>query len=391
MNSAHICSPGIGGILLKNSTSDALAQDRQRMLAQLELLGLRDCAEVAKAASSHRGGVETGFRLRAGLARCWAPDFDTLGLAARLRLDTEGDAADLEREIIIAMLLGPLAFEFPSHAEFAASVRMRRNIVRAARNTALAFYTAEASRPDDCWTYDGERGFTVRPGHALIAALKKATQPEAQSKRYAFSCCRATEHVMLLGIAQELESGNPPLLAALQRQWQRRAIKSEEFRSVFLREHGSMQEPLPPGYYVPGDRVWFRNPDPYSSNATGYEGSWVLYLGGGLFTNFWTSDPAYTLHGKCLEMFQWRHTAYTDATGEVRIDEALVTARLDALAADPVQTAQILHQMRRLRDPQGLVASGGCLDASREYPRWVCPGTADLALPSDSMQPDLTE
>ncbi|MDB5777805.1 MAG: putative lipoprotein, partial [Polaromonas sp.] len=306
---------------------------------------------------------------------------DTLDLAARLQLDTARSTDDLEREILLTMLLGPLAFEFPSHAEMASSVRIRRNIVLAARKTALAFYTAEADRPEDCWTYDPERGFTVRPGEPLIAALRKATQPEASGRRYAFSCYRATEYVMLLGIAQELERSNPPLLAALQRQWERRALTSEEFRSVFLHEHGAMAMPLPPRYYVPGDRVWFRNPDAHSRNATGYEGSWVLYLGGGLFTNFWTDDPPYTLHSKCLEMFQWRHTAYTDAAGDVRIDESRVTARLQALQADPAQTAGILQQMLCLRDPQLPSPLGGCLDASREFARRVCPGTADLVLP----------
>ena len=382
MIAADTSSPRLGGILLRSSTTGALAADSRNLLKQLELLELRHCVEVTKASSSRQGGVEISFHLRAGLAQSWAPGFDTLGLTARLQLDTEHRTADLEREIMLAILLGPLAFEFPSHAELVSSVRIRRNIVLAARKTALAFYTAEADRPEDCWTYDDERGFTVRPGHALIAALQKATQPEASGKRYAFSCYRATEYVMLLAIAQELELSNPALLAALQRQWERRAIMSEEFRAVFLREHGSLEEPLPTGYYVPGDRVWFRNSDAHSCNATGYEGSWVLYLGGGLFSNFWTSDPPYTLHSKCLEMFQWRHTAYTDEAGKVRIDESLVEKRLKALAADPAQTAQVLQLMLRLRAPQGVVQSGGCLDASREYPRRVCPGTTDLMLPS---------
>ena len=386
MKLAQTTKPRACGILLRSSTTGALAADRQRLLDRLALLDLRHSVEVVQPSVSQHDGVEIAFRLRPRLAHCWAPGFDTLGLTAQLQLDTEHRSADLEREILLAMLLGPLAFEFPSHAELASSVRMRRNIVLAARNTALAFYTAEASRPDDCWTYDDERGFTVRPGHSLIAALQKATQPGATGKRYAFSCCRATEYVMLLGIAQELESANPALLVALQQQWERRAIKSEEFRSVFLREHGSMQQPLPPGYYVPGDRVWFRNPDPHSCNATGYEGSWVLYLGGGLFTNFWTSEPPYTFHGKCLEMFQWRHTAYNDDSGEVRIDEKLVTARLNALASDPVRTAQILQLMLRLRDPERDAGSGGCLDASREYPRLVCTDTADLLLASGDKQ-----
>ena len=388
MAATHPSSPRIGGILLNSATAAAEAADSRRLLAQLEQLELRHCVEVSNAATSHSCAFSTRFGLRTELAERWAPGYDTLGLTTQLQLDTEHRTDDLEREILLAMLLGPLAFEFPTHAEFASSVRMRRNTVLNARKTALAFYTAEADRPEDCWTYDDDRGFTVRPGHALITALRKATQPEASGKRYAFSCYRATEYVMLLAIAQELELSNPALLADLQRQWEQRALVSEEFRLVFLREHGSMRDPLPHGYFVPGDRVWFRNPDPHSCNATGYEGSWVLYLGGGLFTNFWTTDPHYTFHGKCLEMFQWRHTAYHDDSGEVRIDEALVTARLNALASDPVQTARILQVMLRLRDPERGAGSGGCLDASREYPRWVCPDTSDLVLPSSRQQAD---
>ena len=389
MTSATFLQPRSSGIVLTHSTPASPAADNQRMLEQFEAHDLAHCTVVTKQEPTHLGGVATRFHLSADLAQTCAPGFDTLDLAARLQLDTERRPSDLEREIVLAMLLGPQALVFPGAVEFASSVRMRRNIVLAARQTALAFYTAEADRPDDCWTYDDERGFTVRPGHALIAALKKATQPGLLGKRYAFSCYRATEYVMLLAIAQELESANPALLAALQRQWERRAIKSEEFRKVFLREHGSVEKPLPPGYYVPGDRVWFRNPDPYSCNAAGYEGSWVLYLGSGLFTNFWTEDPPYTLHSKCLEMFQWRYCVYIDDVGEMRMDESKVTARLNALQSDPTQSAQILQQMLRLREPERAL-TGGCLDASREYPRGVCAGTSELLLPDDERAADDT-
>ena len=107
----------------------------------------------------------------------------------------------------------------------------------------------------------------------------------------------------------------------------------------------------------------------------------MLYLGGGQFTNFWTADPPYTLHSKCLEMFQWRHAAYTDEAGAVRIDESHVERRLAALTKEPFRAERMMRRMLRLRDPQGVYQSGGCLDASREYPRHVCPGSADLVLP----------
>jgi len=48
---------------------------------------------------------------------------------------------------------------------------------------------------------------------------------------------------------------------------------------------------------------------------------------------------------------------------------------------DPTAVQRILDRMLRLRDPQGVYGAGGCIDASREFPRFVCPGTADIVLP----------
>ncbi|MGH8804675.1 MAG: hypothetical protein ACREXN_08015 [Polaromonas sp.] len=380
MTAAHTSSPRTGGIRFHTETLDALTAASRSLLTQLEQLGLRQAVETAEGQPAG-GSVEKSFHLRAELAHQWAPGLDTTGLTDQLRLDTAERADDLDREILLAMVLSPVGFEFPSHAELASGVRIRRNIVLAARKTALTFHTTEAERPEDCWTYAEGRGFTVRPGHALIPALQKATQPEASGKLYSFSCYRATEYVILLAIAQELEHSNPALLDGLQQQWERRAIMSGQFHDVFLREYGSMEAPLPPKYYVPGDRLWFRNPDAHSSDVTGYEGSWVFYLGGGLFTNFWKREQPYTLTSKCLELFHWRHATYTDEAGELQIDESMVEERVRASLADPVQAAPILELMLRLREPKGVYQSGGCIDSSREYPRWVCPGTADMVLP----------
>lgn len=381
MMAVHTPSPRTGGIRLRTPSADALAAASRSFLAQLAQLGLQHAVETADGPPSLQEGVETSFHLRADLAEKWAPGLDTAGLTS---LPQPGDAhaSDPEREIVLAMLLSPVGFAFAGHAELASAVRIRRNLVVAARQTALAFHTTEVDRPDDCWHYDQDRGFTVRPGHALIASLQKATQPDASGRRYSFSCYRATEYVILLAIAQELEHCNPALLAELQQQWERRAIASGQFHDVFLHEYGSMQAPLPPRYYVPGDRLWFRNPDAHSSDVSGYEGSWVFYLGGGLFTNFWKREQPYTLTAKCVELFHWRHATCLDAAGELRIDEAIVEARVKASMADPDQVAQILELMLRLRDPQGVYLSGGCIDTSREYPRGVCPGSAELVLPT---------
>jgi hypothetical protein len=291
--------------------------------------------------------------------------------------------ADLMLEIVVTLLMGPVAFEFPSRDELLSAVRIRRNIVLAARKTTLAFHTREVDRPLDCWTYNEDRGFTVLPGVSLIAALTKATQPEVSGSLYAFSCYRATEYLILLGIAQELEKSNPALLQQLQTMWTARPIASGEFHEVFLREQGSMDEPLPPRYFVPGDRTWFRNPDEPSAEASGYEGSWVMYLGGGLFSNLWKHEQPYTLARKCVEIYHWRLGLYLDENGDERIDEARLEPMIEAALHNPAELQRIMAVMERYREPRGVYTdAGGCIDTTREFARWVRPGTADLVLPA---------
>jgi hypothetical protein len=368
-----------GGIRIQAAAMGDVETARRRFLAQLGGLGLDRCVTMTE--EPRAGGHSIGFRLRDDLAELWAPKGDTTQLCRKLDLDTEGNPGDLETEILLAMLAGPVAFGFPSYDELASAVRIRKNIVQAARRTMLAFDTEAAERPADYWSYAEDSGFTILPGKSLITALQKATQPEAHGRLYSFSCYRATEYVILLGIAQELRRCNADLFSRLQSHWEVRAIKSGQFHDVFLREYGSMSEPLPPKYYVPGDRLWFRNPDPRSSDVMGYEGSWVFYLGGGLFTNFWKRDKPYTLTSKCLELFHWRNATYTDPAGRLQIDEAVVEERVRASMNDPAEVEGILGEMLRLREPSGVYVEGGCIDTSREYPRWVCPGTSDMALP----------
>ena len=366
-----------GGILFSAHSRVEIEAVGAAFRALLKARGLEAQVESGVVDAAGRFGLR--FRLNQAAAAAWAPADDTLQLCERLGLDGESED-DLEKEILVAMLLGPVAFEFPSHAELLAAVRMRRYIVEAARDTELDFDTSEAERPADCWRYAEDRGFTVLPGKSLIEALRLATQPVRSGRRYAFSCYRATEYVIVLGIAQELAASNPELLDRLQRQWERAPIMSGRFHDVFLREYGSMEAPLPMKYYVPGDRLWFRNPDEVSADAVGYEGSWVFYLGGGLFANFWQRGKPFTLTSKCLEIYHWRHGMYRDAAGELRMDEARVDAHVRATRADPAEVARIVQRMQRYRDPRGVYRDGGCIDTSREYPRWVCPGTADIQL-----------
>ena len=360
--------------------ADATTAARQALerMGAVDLLPLVHAEIVTNAL-----GEQLNLRLNTIQAQAWAPGFDTLQLTTTLQLDTSNRPDDLTREIVVAMLMGPVAFEFPSLDELESAVRIRHNIVQAARKTTLAFHTSEAERPQDCWVYDEDYGFVIRPNVSIITALARATQPDVSGALYSFSCYRASEYVIVLGIAQELELCNPGLLQELQTLWATRPIKSGEFHDVFLREQGTMDCPLPPRYFVPGDRTWFRNPDEASADASGFEGSWVMYLGGGLFNNFWKRDQPYTLQAKCLELYHWRHGLYRDDEGEERINEAKVAELVEASLNDPTELARIIAVMTRYREARGIYTNaGGCIDTTREFSRWVRPGTTDLALPA---------
>lgn len=366
---------GRGGVLFWNFPRGK----EQRVRDYLAGYGLS--AHVRTACENVGGRPLLRLRLDDDLARDLAPEYDTLAIARRLNFDPERSRHDLEKEILVALLAGPLGVPFPSLEELTTAISLRTRIVEAARRTSVAFDTTAVERPEGYFEYRKGSGFCLCPGKSLVEALQRATQPDVSGKRYAFSCYRASEYVELLSIARELQQRNGELFERLESLWRLRALMSEEFQKTFLREYGSLKRPLPLRYFVPGDRVWFRNPDEASSDVTGYEGSWVFYLGGGLFCNFWKSDQPYTLKRKCLEIYHWRHGAYIDGAGELRMDENEVESRIAATLRDDDETARVLALMLRPREPQGVYRDGGCMDVSREFPRWVCHRTTDIRLP----------
>lgn len=326
-----------------------------------------------------------GWQVRATLTEpaflAWTPEFDTLGLSARLGLDVAHRAHELELKIAIEMLAAPRLLSHPSLEEWRSAIRMRSAIVDAARHARVAFATTNAERPTQFWNWDEDMGWRLNPGVDLVEALEHTIQPGPNGPLWSFSCYRVTEHVLLLGLARELRVISPKLYEALQHSCRHEAIRSEAFVGAFLEEFGSTAAPLPVGYYLPGDRVWFRNPDERSSNVTGYEGSWVIYLGGGLFSNFWKDQAPYTLQDKCIEIFHWRDAVVNAHSDDPTMDEDLVEKLVQQTRHDPHREAAILARMLRWRDPQGVYAQGGCLDRSREHLRRVHPGTADLEIP----------
>lgn len=358
------------GIGIRGDTHEGLARDAIRLRARLLAAGLSAAAQVSTASGVLRA------RIRPDLAAQWAPGHDTTALPSPLA----GTGRRLEREILVALLLAPRQVDFPSLDEFDSALRIRRDSVAIAARAALAF-DCEERRPAEFWRRDPQGRFVLRRGRCLLQALERAIDPGADAIPYAFGCYRATEYVMLLAIAREAARCNPALLERLRGRFERRPIQSREFHETLLREHGTVESPLPARWFVPGDRVWFRNPDERSADAEGFEGSWVIYLGGGRFGNFWERGRPFTLERKCVEIHYWRDGVVTGPDGRLRVDEARVAQLAGRTLADPAALATVMARMQRWRDPRGVYAEGGCMDRTRESARWVRPGTCDIDVP----------
>lgn len=299
----------------------------------------------------------------------WCPGFDTLQIRTLARGLGMVGMQTLEQEILLSMLAAPQVMKFASVSQLESHIRVRVNIAEAASKTSLAFNTEAAERPQEFWRQDPVHGFVIRNNVSLIDALIAATQPGVTGKKYEFSCYRAAEYLVLLGLAKEARRINPMYLNEMEKQCRLKILRADPFHSTYLCEYGTPECPIPMKYYVPGDRLWFKNPDNQSSNVKGFEGSWVFYLGGGLFSNFWENEKPFDLVTKCLEIYHWRNGICKDSCGVLSMDEDLVYQHVINSKNSPEQLANVLSKMMAYRDPAGVYENGGCIDSTREIPR----------------------
>ena len=307
-------------------------------------------------------------------------DCDTIKMSQDLLLDSENSSDDWLIETLLTMAMSPIAFIFPNHQELLSTLRMRRDIVETAKRTELVFNVRASERPEKFWIDDENIGPVLRADSSLIDALEHALCPDLSGRQYGFSCQRASEYLMLTGLAKELKRSNTDLLSQVEQQWRQGPLKRDNFLNSFLFERGSINQPFPMRCYVPGSRIWFKNPDDYSSDVRGFEGSWVVYLGAGKFVNLWDRSKPYTLESKCLEIYHWRDGAIRQDSGDLVMDEDIVQERVQNTLSNPKEYDRILQRMMRYRDPAGVYAEGGCIDLTRDSLRWVHPETTNIQI-----------
>jgi hypothetical protein len=356
----HAQSIGFAMLLAGHIDSERRLRQAQRYLRYLGIDDFVDC-------SLSTGGNERRLHFRAShrlLVLC--PDFDTANITTFLRTHQPQKDPALMSEIILAMALSPNVVYFDSVQELKSNLRMRCTVVNAASRTELNFDTSSITRPQAYWIYTKENGFLLRQGVSLADGLERALCPDVSGYTYAFSCQRASEYLILYAVVCELQRVNKTGLNDVEQQWRKRALTGDDFLFRFLGERGTRENPMPMRYYIPGDRIWFKNPDDHSSDIEGFEGSWVIYLGGGRFCNLWDCRSPYTLEEKCLEIYYWSQCVEVSPAGVPWMNEAVVKERVQLALDDPAIKKPILQKMMVYRDPTGVYADGGCIDLSRD-------------------------
>ena len=357
---SHAQAGGFSVLLSDWVDAEKRLRQTQRNLRHLRIDDLVNCGMITDE-------DECYLHLRANhrlLALC--PDLDTAGISTFLLARQLNQRQAMVGEIILAMALSPTLAVFQSQQELKSNLRMRCSVVNLASRTELNFDTSSITRPQAYWVYTKENGFLLRQGVSLADGLERALCPDVSGFTYAFSCQRASEYLMLYAAVSELQKVNKAGLHAVEQQWRKRALTGDDFLFRFLEERGSRENPMPMRYYIPGDRIWFKNPDDASSDIEGYEGSWVIYLGSGLFCNLWDRQSPYTLEDKCLEIFYWSKSTAVNGNGILFMNEAAVKEQVAKARNEPAIVEQILKKMMVYRDPTGVYAEGGCIDLSRD-------------------------
>ena len=356
----HAQSIGFALLLAGRVDSERRLRQVQRCLRSLGIDDLVDC-------SMSTGGDGRYLHLRAShrlLALC--PDFDTSTITTILHTRQPNRDRALISEIILAMALSPDVVYFGSEQELKSNLRMRCTVVQVASRTELNFDTSSITRPQAYWIYTKENGFLLRQGVSLADGLERALCPDVSGFTYAFSCQRASEYLILYAVVCELQKVNKTGLNDVEQQWRKRALTGDDFLFRFLGERGTRENPMPMRYYIPGDRIWFKNPDDHSSDLEGFEGSWVIYLGGGRFCNLWDRHRPYTLEEKCLEIYYWSQCVEVSPAGILWMNEAVVKEQVEKALHEQDLSGPILKKMMVYRDPTGVYAEGGCIDLSRD-------------------------
>lgn len=303
--------------------------------------------------------VNNNFVIKSYFAKLLMPDYNTLDLRKKMKLyniTKDDEDYNLTVEIVLCLLNSPVIFTFDSFDDFIDMIDSRKIIVKYGYLTHVKFDTGKDTKVNVEYFQDNDEDIILLENKSLLEGIKKSIM--SKDKLYNYSCSRITEFLLLSGLLEV--NSNKPICQQIESIWRRKAIKSKLFHDTFLYEYGTKKNPIPMKYYIPGDMIWFGNPDKKSSDIMGYEGTWVVYLNDGLFCDFWKDggdvSHQHTLEDIIITIYNWRHSMIKKDS----IDDKFVQKLNKNINNNPDIKNNIIKSMSKYYE------DGGCIDKTRE-------------------------
>lgn len=261
-----------------------------------------------------------------------------------------------EKEIALALMQRGRVTEFSGRACTAEALRehvgLRKNIV------------AWAERLEWGWPDGGAAEWNCRYWQAGNLIDEFELRPALQDiffnpDKYSFGCYTAAKLVIVQGTLDYFHRllQSPPLTALVEERLLADGdpLADIEPARVWSFEPGfdpaQAQHPgkvvhalhgVAPKNFVPGDWVYFLNPDKTTYARTGYEGSNPIYLGRNRFADYYNDhDHAYSFEEKINEIYQWRNGVFNRVRDAAKVTP-LASADYERLARTPAEGGMVL-------------------------------------------------
>jgi hypothetical protein len=286
------------------------------------------------------------------------PNYNTFGILKNLNkmnLPITDDLLDIE--IILSLLGSSIHFVYDSLDDLLSEISIRRNISYYASKTYVSLNTNDdiiIKRPEEYFK-NNDTDIILLEDASLIDGIIYSLLPELSNNLYEFSCKRVCEYIVLVSILLELKKHNKNnIIKKIEDIYRKKPIKSVSFNDTFMTEYGSNTLPVPKLFYIPGDKLWFKNMDDKSSDIAAFEGKWAIYLGNGLFADFWKTSGditnQFTFEDILIEIYNWRFCVKLDDNNEPYIDEVEVYKRIKYCKENEKEKNRIISIMNNYYD-----------------------------------------
>ncbi len=355
-------------IVIKNDESDKIIN----WLNKLNIVNLVDINDTYNIINYQR---QYNISLKKNIFDILMPNYNSFRIIKNMnKLNFTINEDVLNIEILLSLLGSPFHFVYDSLDDVLSEISIRRNICYYASKTHVSINTNDdisIKRPHEYFK-NKDNDIILLNNKSLIDGIIYSLLPSVSNNIYDFSCYRVCEYIVLVSILLELKKQNKDyIITKIEDIYRKKPIKSKSFHDIFMTEYGSNTFPLPKLFYIPGERIWFKNVDDKSSDIVGFEGKWTIYLGNGFFGDFWKTsgdiNNQFTFEDVLIEIYNWRFCVKYNENKELYMDENEVNYRNKLCKENQEEKKRIIGLMNNYYG--NYFFESGCVDKTREKPK----------------------